>query len=163
MANLKLNNRTQLGQTSLTPNSNFYQIQTLDRIRLGNVNNYKNILMFNDDLVAVSTSLVSRTIDMKSNGDFRLTLMGNLVANSGNTGKALQSCVIQSSIDGTIWFDKNIPVNLFVDSDNTPIINDEFAVKNRYIRLKWINGDGSATRTVRMTAEMNINGLNDLA
>jgi len=162
MSNLKLNNRSQLGRPTLTPNSNFYQIDVLDRIRLGNVNNYKNILVFNDITVAISSNAITDTIDMKSNGDFRLTLMGNLVANSGNAGKVSQSCVIQTSIDGTNWFDKNIPVNIFVDSANTPIINDVFDVKNRYIRIKWINADAVATRVIRMTAELNINGLTDL-
>ena len=159
--NLKLNNRNQIGRPKLTPNSSFYQIDVLDRIRLGSINNYLNILVFNDITILANKNAVTQVIDMKSNGDFRLTLMGNLVKNSGNAGKVGQSCVIQTSIDGTNWFDKNIPVNIFVDSDNTPIVNDEFNVKNRYIRIKWINGD-SSTRIIRMTAELNINGLTDL-
>ncbi len=162
MSELNLKNRTRLGQNQLTPNSNFYQVEVLDRIRLGNVNNYTNQLLFNDLEVNISSSEVSNVIDMKSNGDFRLTLMGNLVANSGTAGKANQTCIIQSSLDGTNWFDKNIPVNIFVDSDNTPIINDEFPVKNRYIRIKWVNADTNASRIVRLTAEININGLSDL-
>jgi len=160
-SNLNLNNRIQLGQERLTPNSNFYQVQTLDRIRLGNINNYKNILVFNGITVGANSNAVSPVIDMKSNGDFRLTLMGNLVANTGNAGKTGQSCIIQTSLDGTNWFDKNLPVNIFVDSANTPIVNDEFPIKNRYIRMKWVNGDNT-TRTIVMSAEMNITGLNDL-
>lgn len=162
MSELKLNNRTQIGNPKLTPNSSYYQIDVLDRIRLGNINNYKNLLVFNNISVPASGNALTQVIDMKSNGDFRLTLMGNLTANTGNAGKANQSCVIQTSIDGTTWFDKNIPVNIFVDSDNTPIVNDEYNIKNRYIRVKWINADAGATRIIRMTAELNINGLQDL-
>ncbi len=159
---LKLNNR-ELVPEKLSKNTPNFQTDLLNFIRLGNVSNFKQILLANGETIAASGSYISPVIDMKSNGNFRLIIMARLAANSGNAGKANQVCRIQTSLDGTEWYDKNIPVNIFVDGSNTPIVNDVFDVPNRFIRVKWENNDGGGTRLLKMSAEINIIGLSDLS
>jgi len=137
------------------------QLDILEKIRLGGVSQYKTLTLFSAQTVAANSSAVSQVIDNKENGDYILALMGNLASNSGNAGKSNQEVIIQTSIDGSTFLDKNIPVNMFVDSTNTPIVNEEFRLRNRYIRVKYDNNDGS-DRVVSMTAEINIAGVTNL-
>tara|TARA_R110000824_G_scaffold42883_5_gene125664 strand:- start:1843 stop:2310 length:468 start_codon:yes stop_codon:yes gene_type:complete len=136
-------------------------VELLDRIRLGNVRLYKKQTLFTDESIIAGATALSPVLDTGSNGDYMLSIFANLVANSGAVGKADQTATIQTSIDGAVWFDKNIPVNIFVDSDNTPIVNDEYSIKNRWIRIKWVNGSATG-RTLNMNAELNICGINDI-
>lgn len=157
---LKMNNRSFV-PSSLSKDTPNFQTDLLNFIRLGNVSNYKQVRLANAISIAANTTHISPVIDMKSNGDFKLAIMAKLAANTGNAGKVNQQCVIQTSLNGTDWYDKNIPVNIFVDSSNTPIVNDVFDVPNRFIRVRWENNDNSA-RVLIMSAEINIDGLSDL-
>jgi hypothetical protein len=137
------------------------ELDILERIRLGGESQYITRTLFTNQVINANSNAVSQVLDNKRNGDYILNLMGNLATNSGNAGKTNQQVIIQTSIDGTNFLDKNIPVNMFVDSTNTPIVNDEFRLRNRFIRVKYVNGDNT-TRTVSMTAELNIAGITNM-
>ncbi len=158
---LTIQNREAVSRSKISPKGGQFSIDVLDKIRLGGVSNYKPLNLFTDENIPVNSEVVSRVIDMKSNGDYKLCLYARL-AEPNNAGKANQSCFIQSSIDGTTFLDKNIPINIFVDSSNTVVINDEYDLTNRFIRIKWKNDDGLNTRTLTMDVELNIKGLTDL-
>ena len=157
---MSLSSHSRIGRNSLSGSVGLQQINVdlLDKIRLGNLVGYTTKNLFTNETIAVTSNVVSATFDNKLNGNYYITIYAQLAANSGTAGKATQECIIQSSIDGTTYYDVNQPVNIFVDSNNTPIVNTSVYINRRFFRIVWKNNDTS-TRVLNMDVEIVKMGL----
>lgn len=158
MSNLNFN--TRVGRNSLTGGTGHEQlkIDILDKIRLGNLVNYSTQNLFSDEAVAAGQTVRSAVVDNKDNCEYTINIYGNLAANSGSAGKVGQTLTVESSIDGIEYYELNHPVNIFVDSNNTPLINESLSLNKRFFRFAYKNGDSSA-RVLNMDIELIKKGI----
>ena len=158
MSNTNFNSR--LGRNALGAGVGLVQLKVdiLDKIRLGSLVNYSTQNLFTDKSVGAGVTVLSAVVDNKNNCEYTINIYANLAANSGSAGKLGQSLTIESSIDGTTFFELNHPVNIFVDSANTPIVNDSLSLHKRFFRFAYKNGDSSA-RVLNMDIELIKKGI----
>lgn len=157
---MSISTHTRLGRTNLLSSvgNSHLNIDLLDQIRLGNIVNYSKTVLFTSQTVGANSEVVSAVFDNSKNGQYMLNLYARLASNSGSAGLASQTCILQSSCDGTNYYDINNPINIFVDSTNTPIINEDIYVNKRYLRIVYKNGS-SSSRVLSMEAEVVKQGL----
>lgn len=158
MSNTNFN--TRLGRNALGGGVGLVQLKVdiLDKIRLGALVNYSTQNLFTDEAVGAGVTVRSAVVDNKNNCEYTINLYANLASNSGSAGKLGQSLTIESSIDGVTFFELNHPVNIFVDSNNTPLINDSLSLNKRFFRFAYKNADSSA-RVLNMDIELIKKGI----
>ena len=158
MSNVNFN--TRVGRNKLNGGAGIDQLKVdlLDKIRLGALVNYSTQTLFSGVTVTAGQTKRSATLDNKDNCSYTINLYANLAAGTGNAGKVGQTITIETSIDGVSFFELNHPINIFVDSNTTPIVNDSINLHKRFFRFAYKNGD-SSSRVLTMNIELIKKGI----
>ena len=153
MSNVNFN--TRVGRNKLNGGAGIDQLKVdlLDKIRLGELVNYSTQNLFPGVTVTAGQTVRSPAVDNKENCEYTINLYANLAAGTGNAGKVGQSITVETSIDGVSFFELNHPINIFVDSNTTPIVNESLSLQKRFFRFAYKNGD-SSSRVLSMNIEL---------